>query len=592
MKNLSLFLLLFLSMNVLQAQFTWNDPPGLPSNLILECSDNTNDQEIMDYLDSISGTFTGCPNPAIISHDYVTPSNFNCGDWIIIFVTAADECGIQQDIVQGFSVFIEDNTEPVLEHPAEDMTVECGPNNSSEFFDWISNNGNASYLDDCSELDWSYSPNPSSLDDLILDCGATGEITIEFWAEDECGNSGVSSFATFYLEDSTSPTFDHGPGVWDFTFPCDGNGNIADIANHLSNVQNNIPFSDNCTDSIDLVLTNDWDGSGVFDCSPLVVIFTLEDECGYEDYYYVNIGVADYQIPTISVQAQDLILNCGDNQNPVEIENWLNAVGNAVFSDNCTDNADLIITNDWTGNTACGSSELVTFIIEDSCGNTTSTSANINIGINSITRIQFVEASSNEIENASIQVNICMEIINPDLNADAHFDVELDMSSTANNGIDNSFVAPLQSFTFPANQNSDICFGINIIDELFIEMDETLQFNIVNVSGGYMDLATVGLNGTHVFTIIDDDDDDNDGIENSVDNCPQIFNPNQHDLDADGMGDVCDALNQISQLHQVNDNIYINKNYAGVIVRSPSGFCWIMTVDDVGELNIVEVECP
>ena len=35
-------------------------------------------------------------------------------------------------------------------------------------------------------------------------------------------------------------------------------------------------------------------------------------------------------------------------------------------------------------------------------------------------------------------------------------------------------------------------------------------------------------------------DDDNDGIENSIDNCPNIANPNQEDDDNDGIGNFCD----------------------------------------------------
>jgi FtsP/CotA-like multicopper oxidase with cupredoxin domain len=36
-------------------------------------------------------------------------------------------------------------------------------------------------------------------------------------------------------------------------------------------------------------------------------------------------------------------------------------------------------------------------------------------------------------------------------------------------------------------------------------------------------------------------DSDNDGVGNSVDNCPDVFNPGQEDFDGDGAGDACDA---------------------------------------------------
>jgi MYXO-CTERM domain-containing protein len=36
------------------------------------------------------------------------------------------------------------------------------------------------------------------------------------------------------------------------------------------------------------------------------------------------------------------------------------------------------------------------------------------------------------------------------------------------------------------------------------------------------------------------DDSDHDGIDDSLDNCPYVPNPNQADSDGDGVGDVCD----------------------------------------------------
>tara|TARA_B110000259_G_C13990741_1_gene392360 strand:- start:789 stop:1724 length:936 start_codon:yes stop_codon:yes gene_type:complete len=48
-----------------------------------------------------------------------------------------------------------------------------------------------------------------------------------------------------------------------------------------------------------------------------------------------------------------------------------------------------------------------------------------------------------------------------------------------------------------------------------------------------------------VIDYCNDDDRDNDGILNDADNCPDNYNPDQEDVDYDGIGDVCDPVNDI-----------------------------------------------
>ena len=43
--------------------------------------------------------------------------------------------------------------------------------------------------------------------------------------------------------------------------------------------------------------------------------------------------------------------------------------------------------------------------------------------------------------------------------------------------------------------------------------------------------------------LLNNDDIDNDGVLNSHDNCPNDYNPDQADVDNDGLGDVCDSVN-------------------------------------------------
>lgn len=55
-------------------------------------------------------------------------------------------------------------------------------------------------------------------------------------------------------------------------------------------------------------------------------------------------------------------------------------------------------------------------------------------------------------------------------------------------------------------------------------------------------------------------DNDNDGIEESADNCPLIANPNQEDLDNDGIGDLCDEDDDNDGIFDINDNCTLIAN--------------------------------
>ena len=55
----------------------------------------------------------------------------------------------------------------------------------------------------------------------------------------------------------------------------------------------------------------------------------------------------------------------------------------------------------------------------------------------------------------------------------------------------------------------------------------------------FLVLSTLSCNDepVEIATIVNTD---NDGIEESIDNCPTIANPNQEDDDNDGIGNVCE----------------------------------------------------
>ena len=55
---------------------------------------------------------------------------------------------------------------------------------------------------------------------------------------------------------------------------------------------------------------------------------------------------------------------------------------------------------------------------------------------------------------------------------------------------------------------------------------------------------------------------DEDGINNDEDNCPDIYNPDQTDIDGDGAGDACDICD--------NANIFVVGNVNGDLDQESS----------------------
>jgi len=75
-----------------------------------------------------------------------------------------------------------------------------------------------------------------------------------------------------------------------------------------------------------------------------------------------------------------------------------------------------------------------------------------------------------------------------------------------------------------------------------------IQIDVVapSASGVFVNLSSdltssLGSSGSSTSSLTVTDDNDNDSIPNSLDNCPNVANPDQADLDADGLGNVCDA---------------------------------------------------
>jgi len=106
---------------------------------------------------------------------------------------------------------------------------------------------------------------------------------------------------------------------------------------------------------------------------------------------------------------------------------------------------------------------------------------------------------------------------------------------------------------------------VSDFDKAILEVGETFEdvANSVTVN-------TLSRNATSVTVFVSNNatsDMDGDGVPDESDNCPNVSNPGQGDLDADDIGDVCDTLNVITVDTTVSSNF---TSLGNLIVQSNS----------------------
>lgn len=136
-------------------------------------------------------------------------------------------------------------------------------------------------------------------------------------------------------------------------------------------------------------------------------------------------------------------------------------------------------------------------------------------------------------------------------------------------------------------------------------------FGFIEISGNAPDCEDIVMVLEETFL-----DSDGDGIADPQDNCPLANNPDQSDIDTDGVGDMCDNCIDIANSGQEDDNgdgignvcqptagtgymdlnnsdLYITNNQRGVILKTRSGNCYRIRIDESGKvLSIPLLQCP
>lgn len=250
---------------------------------------NFGNSSLVPSIDVTYAAGGGISGGVVWTNDYsgVTAGCGNTGTAIVTF-TATDVC--DNTVTTTATLTVEDTQAPVLDTPAQNMTVECDGTTdpSGQFAAWLTNNGGATVTELCGNVTWTN--NSSGLSDL---CGMTGSEMVVFTASDDCGLS-VQTTATFTIEDKTAPVFTTLPA--DLNVSCDGTGNNADISNWLAT--NGGAVVDEACGAISWA--NDYttlDKS----CSATVT-FTVTDECGLTSTAVASIKINDTEAPQITTR--------------------------------------------------------------------------------------------------------------------------------------------------------------------------------------------------------------------------------------------------------------------------------------------------
>ncbi|MBS2099842.1 BNR-4 repeat-containing protein [Carboxylicivirga linearis] len=168
-------------------------------------------------------------------------------------------------------------------------------------------------------------------------------------------------------------------------------------------------------------------------------------------------------------------------------------------------------------------------------------------------RVWTVERSAEEIANSKyIKLNGDETGLAGYWNFDDQAETATDLTSDANHGVINggSYVS---SFVMQDTDQDGIA-----------DFDDNCPM-VANPDQADMDGDGIG--------DVCDDDRDGDGIPNDIDNCPDVPNPDQEDLDEDGIGDVCDPelpsdLNFAMKLPGGSDGSQSNINISGLNLSS------------------------
>ena len=304
------------------------DPATIPQDVTVQCGDDLPDASILfsDNCDSDTA-MTEVVFEESGSVDVCT------GGVITRTWTLTDPFGNTAQHSQLITVE-QDTSAPVITGLPQDGSAPCG-DAMDAYMAWIDSQRAAFMAEDmgCGVMEiFDNAPNPQVL------LGFCGEITVDFFAADSCGNS-ASVSASFFVTNETAPEIIT-PASDDMA-DC-GSGNPTATFNAWINTQGGAEAADDCsiitwsTDPPNPSLSDACDGA-------ILVTFITDDGCGNTATTSAQFFVQDTVPPQIQSDANNRIVNCSAVDVIEDLGNWLSNYGGAQAMDICTESDSLTV---------------------------------------------------------------------------------------------------------------------------------------------------------------------------------------------------------------------------------------------------------
>ncbi len=285
-----------------------------------------------------------------------------------------DPCGNTSDTTRAIFAST-DNISPLVDSPANDITIECDTANiTNNLTRWINNSAGAQFSDGCSNVKIKTIPTlAQALDSLAVSqatsCGNTGKVKVQFIAVDNCGNESAPSSAIFTVKDTKKPIFTKIATAK--TIEC-GVGTSDSLTTFVANRGGAI-VTDGCGAVTWSYFWKEKNGTiGQSPATPTIKAgctwyadfsFVAADECNNKDTTKVRFTVQDAKAPNFTTSPANVTLNCGDA---------LPIVPMPTATDNCNNSATVIykgVTNNTWATCATSFAMTRTWEATDSCGN-------------------------------------------------------------------------------------------------------------------------------------------------------------------------------------------------------------------------------